>query len=102
MPAPYADSVTFTIGGNAHEMTRSQVEAAASRLTPAHGATALSYSWYALIGGGIFYVGALVKEATGAELKVEEARVHLHDLGFQIMAFMWIRDAVTASHPCHR
>ncbi|MEV7616147.1 hypothetical protein [Streptomyces sp. NPDC089799] len=102
MPAPYATTVTFTTATGEHNMTRAQVEAAASRLTPAHGNTALDYSWYALAGTGLHYVGALVKEASNVDVKVGEARTLLHDLGFQIMAFMFTRESVSAPHPCHQ
>ncbi|MFJ8016889.1 hypothetical protein [Streptomyces sp. NPDC096339] len=99
--ATYADTLTFTNGDRTHTITRAAVEAAASRLTPAHQTSPRNPVWFALVGGGVHYVCALVKQATDQDVKVDEARLLLHDLGFQILAWMWTRTSVEAAHPCH-
>ncbi|MEV7510895.1 MULTISPECIES: hypothetical protein [unclassified Streptomyces] len=93
-------SVEVTVRGVARTVYREQIEAAASRLTPVHGSTALHHSWYALVGGGLHYVGVLAA-AAGADVDVRTARLLLHDLGFPVMAYAWTRATVAAPHPDH-
>ncbi|MFD8979583.1 hypothetical protein [Streptomyces sp. NPDC059564] len=91
----------FTFGGDTHHVSREEIEAAAERLVPAHSATPLPYSWYALVGGGLFYVGALIKQVTGVEPSVKTARVVLHSLGFPVMAYAWNEEFIQAGHPAN-
>ncbi|AJC54779.1 hypothetical protein [Streptomyces sp. 769] len=97
------DSAEFASGGTRHTVTRAQVEAAASRLPPAHSATfSKNRAWYALVGTGLHYVTDLVAEATGTKPSdVETARLALDALDFPVVCWAW-GDLLTTGHPGHR
>ncbi|MFI1304715.1 hypothetical protein [Streptomyces sioyaensis] len=92
----------FISGGTRHTITRAQVEAAASRLPPAHSRTfSQNREWYALVGTGLHYVLDLITEATGTKPSdVKTARLALDALGFPVVCWAW-GDLLTDGHSGH-
>ncbi|MEO3973931.1 hypothetical protein [Streptomyces sp. CAU 1734] len=97
-----SDTARFVSLGEQHDIRRDQVEAAASRLVPAHsGAFGPNREWYALVGTGLYYVRDLVSEATGhAPSDVRTARMALAGLGFPVLCWAW-GDLLENGHPMH-
>ncbi len=96
------DTIEFVSGGARHTITRAQVEAAASRLPPAHSTTfSQNRTWYALVGTGLHYVLDLIAEATGTRpSEVKTARLALDTLGFPVVCWAW-GDLLTVGHSGH-
>ncbi|MFD6888245.1 hypothetical protein [Streptomyces sp. NPDC059957] len=96
-------TATFLSDGTRREVTLAQVQQAAAELVPAHSCTfSKNQAWFALVGGGLHYVVALLKKATGYQPSTAEtARLALHDLGFPVLALAY-GSLLTDGHPAHR
>ncbi|MFJ3174827.1 hypothetical protein ACIPJK_29095 [Streptomyces roseus] len=96
-------NATFLSDGVRREVTLAQVQRAAAELVPVHSSTfSKNQAWFALVGGGLHYVVALLKEATGHQPSTAEtARLALHDLGFPVLALAY-GSLLADGHPAHR
>ncbi|MFD4240897.1 hypothetical protein ACFWP3_04735 [Streptomyces sp. NPDC058525] len=94
---------TFLSDGTRHEVTRAQIQQAAAVLPPAHSEQfSKNQAWFALVGGGLHYVVALIEKATGLRpSSAETARLALADLGFPVLALAY-GTLLTDGHPAHR
>ncbi|MEV7616186.1 hypothetical protein [Streptomyces sp. NPDC089799] len=95
------DSVPIPIGSTTHTLHRRDIEAAASRLEPAHSSRALEAKWYALVGGGLHYVRPLIAAVTNETPKVDDARQALAALGFSVFCLA-DDDLLNNGIPWHR
>ncbi|MCY0936914.1 hypothetical protein [Streptomyces sp. H34-S4] len=99
---PDQKPASVKVNGTVFKFTLADVEAAASRLVPAHH-TSLDGEWYALVGSGLHYVRPLVAEASKApkDVSVKDARLALHSLG--VTLFGWAgHEMIEKGLPGHR
>ncbi|MFF0425425.1 hypothetical protein [Streptomyces sp. NPDC004520] len=96
-------TVTYVSDGVRVPVDRARVQAAASRMIPAHSETfSRHHVWFALVGTGLHYVVDLLDEAVGARPSTAEtARLALTGLGFPVLALGY-GDLLTKGHPAHR
>ncbi|WCD84245.1 hypothetical protein KPP03845_100566 [Streptomyces xanthophaeus] len=94
------EKTTLTFSGKRYEVTREQVEAAATRLPPVHSTAGLAGVWYALVGTGLHHVVDLVGGVTKDQPPVRAARLALDALGLPVLCWAG-PDLLDKGHPRH-
>ncbi|MFF0794947.1 hypothetical protein [Streptomyces spiralis] len=86
----HPESVTRTIGGKTHTITRRDIHAAAARLRSLHQNDLRNRELFILVGSGLYYGPDLIAEVTGgAQIDGREAYDLLGSLGLPLFRWDW-------------